>query len=91
MNLVKRNNVPKILTANELSEAGLIYKINKEVLHPLGLALAISKENNSILGCVVSKDKFIIYNDELIQRNELKLKDLKKNLREFKKEIKDNW
>ena len=46
----------KYFPFEKLSEFGLIYKINKEVLHPLGLALSREPNMNVSFGCIVAQD-----------------------------------
>lgn len=41
---------------NELSSRGLIVRINREILHPLGLALCRDVETGISPGCLVSPD-----------------------------------
>lgn len=45
----------KIVDFNTLSDMGLIWKINKEILHPLGLALTRDPSGISV-GAIVSDD-----------------------------------
>lgn len=35
----------KSINWNQMSELGLIYKINKDILHPLGLAISRNPDN----------------------------------------------
>ena len=53
---------------NELSDYGLIWKINKEVLHPLGLALARNEDGTSN-GCIVAPDGAWEYDADADKRN----------------------
>lgn len=46
----------KYFSFEKLSKFGLLYKINKDVLHPLGLALSREPSLNVSFGCVVAKD-----------------------------------
>lgn len=46
----------KIVDFNTLSDMGLIWKINKEILHPLGLALTRNPEDGMSRGAIVSDD-----------------------------------
>lgn len=55
---------------NRLSELGLIYKINKEVLHPLGLALSREPDLNCSFGCVVAPDGIYEYPKETEELHE---------------------
>ena len=63
----------KMIDFEKLSEWGLIYKINKEVLHPLGLALTRELETPISKGAVISPDLKFEYTDDVVQRNEAKL------------------
>lgn len=61
---------------NKLSEMGLIYKINKDVLHPLGLALTRNPDTGMSEGCIIDTVDFeFTYDYELTQRNEKKLQE----------------
>lgn len=53
---------------NDLSDYGLIWKINKEILHPLGLALARNEDGTSN-GCIVAPDGVWEYSEESNQKN----------------------
>lgn len=65
----------KTVDMNKLSKWGLIYKINKEVLHPLGLALSRDPDSGISEGCFIdsSDDLYWEYSDDLIKSNEEKL------------------
>ena len=58
----------KLVNFNELSEYGLIWKINKDILHPLGLALARNTDGTSN-GCMVASDRVWEYDNEANRRN----------------------
>jgi len=62
-----------------LSELGLIYKINKEVLHPLGLALSRNKDGTSNSIFIDTKDFKFEYSEDVIERNEKKYNNFLKN------------
>lgn len=62
-----------IVDFNKLSEWGLIYEINKEVLHPLGLSLSRNEDGTSN-GAFVSNDLEWEYDDEVVKRNEPKIR-----------------
>jgi hypothetical protein len=40
---------PKKLTASELTESGILFKINHTFLHPLGLALTAEVEDGELM------------------------------------------
>jgi hypothetical protein len=67
-----------ILDFNFLSDCGLIYKINQEILHPLGLALS-REEDGTSKGCRLAPDLIWKYNDDILQRNEKKFEYFLKN------------
>lgn len=46
----------EMLDWNELSEAGLIVRINDEILHPIGLAMCRTVEDGKSPGALVSDD-----------------------------------
>lgn len=61
-------NGKNFISFNEMSDRGLIWKINKEVLHPLGLALARNLDGTSN-GCLVAPDGVWEYDEESNKRN----------------------
>ncbi|AIA64842.1 hypothetical protein AVV44_gp043 [Cronobacter phage S13] len=60
--------IPSLVDFNVLSKLGLIYKINKEVLHPLGLALGYDPDVGDSDGAIISDDDKWEYSPELDQR-----------------------
>lgn len=54
---------------NELSDMGLIYRINNEILHPLGLAMYRTGDGNSP-GVLVSPDGKFEYSEETHKKYE---------------------
>lgn len=50
---------------NELSRLGLMVRINREILHPLGLALSRDPETGKSGGAVVSDNGPFCYPDDL--------------------------
>lgn len=46
----------ELLDWNELSRRGLLERINREILHPLGLAVCRDVESGNSLGALVSTD-----------------------------------
>ena len=61
-------NSKNFINFNEMSNYGLIWKINKEILHPLGLALARNEDGTSN-GCLVAPDGIWEYTEESNKRN----------------------
>lgn len=57
----------KTLSWNELSELGLLYRINKEILHPMGLAIMRDPSTGTSPGAIVSDDGVWIYSNEVNQ------------------------
>jgi len=57
---------------NTLSEKGLIWKINTDILHPLGLALSRNEDGTSN-GCLVAPDGVWTYYEDSNKRNLFKL------------------
>lgn len=68
-----------IATPNKLSEWGLIHKINQDVLHPLGLALARDEENNIIIGAEIADDFVFKFSEKANERNKIKYNNFIKN------------
>lgn len=77
----------KSITAKELSDLGLIFKINKEILHPLGLAIGRDNvdEDSMNLVCVMVSDT-LEFSDDVKSRNLTKLENLDMNLSKLKVE-----
>lgn len=46
MSRTDKNNKTKYTTVKQLREWGLLFEINRQVLHPLGLALAVEVDND---------------------------------------------
>jgi len=68
----------KLPAAQFLRESGLLFKINRTVLHPLGLALAIEQHDDGsltmsedLLDC---RDEGIYFDEESISRGEERLR-----------------
>lgn len=55
-----------------LSEMGLLWKINKEILHPLGLALCRDRHGNISPGALVAEDGAWMYTPESDIKNSAK-------------------
>ena len=68
----------KLVNFNELSEYGLIWKINKEILHPLGLALA--RDGDTSPGCMIAPDGKWEFSEESNIRNSERFQKFKKTL-----------
>ena len=49
---------------NKASDLGLIVRINKEILHPLGLAMFRDTDNGNSQGVFVSPDKEFHYDPD---------------------------
>ena len=72
---------------NKLSEWGLIHKINKEVLHPLGLAMTRNPDTGASENCIVADDFEWKYHEDIIDVNEEKFKEFSNNRVEILTEI----
>lgn len=55
-----------LLNWKELSDKGLVFRINHEILHPLGLAIGYETLNGVSAGAFVADDGVWQYSDELI-------------------------
>lgn len=55
----------KYVDFNTLSEMGLVWRINREILHPLGLALSRDVETGSSPGALIADDGGVWHFDEL--------------------------
>lgn len=54
----------KLIDWNELSRRGLLVRINREILHPLGLAVCRDPETGKSPGAVVSDDGPFCYPED---------------------------
>lgn len=59
----------KKLNWNQISELGLIERINKEILHPLGLAMYREVETGESPGAYVADDGLFKYADDFRLKN----------------------
>jgi hypothetical protein len=50
---------------NEISRRGLLVRINREIMHPLGLAICRVPETGISLGAIVSPDGAFIYAEDV--------------------------
>ena len=64
---------------NQLSEWGLIWKINKEVLHPLGIAITRDPESGLSAGAIQTDEPWK-YDAEVEARNEVRFNEFRQNL-----------
>jgi hypothetical protein len=53
---------------NEISDLGLLQRINKEVMHPLGLAIYRNPEDGNSPGALVADDGVWEYSPEMTNR-----------------------
>lgn len=67
----------KMVDFKELSDCGLIWKINKEILHPLGLALSRNEDGTS--NGIVADDGIWEYTKEADEKNLKKLEEFNFN------------
>jgi hypothetical protein len=75
------------LNFNDLSDLGLIYKINKEVLHPLGIALSRYSDGTSPGALIDTIDFNFEYSKDSEKRNIEKYDKFVSNRIEILKEI----
>lgn len=55
----------KIIDWNEISQRGLLARINREIMHPLGLAICRNPETGASPGALVSDDGPWVYPEDL--------------------------
>lgn len=72
---------------NWLSEQGLLYKINKDVLHPLGLAASRNPDTGGSDAILVADDLVWEYSSDLVAENEAKLRNFEENREKILKEV----
>lgn len=53
-----------LIDFNEMSKRGLVERINREILHPIGLALCYDPDTGESEGAIVSPDGEWEYRDE---------------------------
>ena len=53
----------KYINWNQMSELGLIYKINKEILHPIGLSISRNPENGHSEAILIADDGAWCYDE----------------------------
>ena len=56
---------PKVIDWNEISRRGLLERINREIMHPLGLAVCREVETGQSPGALVSNDGPWVYPDQV--------------------------
>lgn len=61
---------------NTLSQLGLLWKINKDILHPLGLALTRDPDTGISVGALVASDGAWEFSEESDKRNRSNLEAL---------------
>lgn len=59
-------SAPKIIDWNEISDRGLLVRINRETMHPLGLAVARDPATGQSPGAVVSDDGAFVYAEDIL-------------------------
>lgn len=57
-------NKPKVIDWNEISRLGLLERINREIMHPLGYAVCREVESGRSPGALVSEDGPWVYPDQ---------------------------
>lgn len=57
---------PETIDWNEISRRGLLVRINREIMHPLGLAVCRNPATGLSPGAVVSDDGKWAYPDDLV-------------------------
>lgn len=73
----------KSIDWNKMSELGLIYRINNEILHPIGLAITRNPETGSSEVVLISDDGLWEYSEDLknkIRPADEEIKQILKNI-----------
>lgn len=60
-------NKPEVIDWNEISRRGLLVRINREIMHPLGLAVCRDPTTGTSPGAVVSNDGPWVYPDDVAE------------------------
>lgn len=61
-------NKPKVIDWNEISRLGLLERINREIMHPLGYAVSRKVDSGRSPGALVSEDGPWVYPDQVEQQ-----------------------
>jgi len=61
-------NKPKVIDWNEISRLGLLERINREIMHPLGYAVCRDVDSGRSPGALVSEDGPWVYPDQVEQQ-----------------------
>lgn len=61
-------NKPIVIDWNEISRLGLLERINREIMHPLGYAVCREVESGQSPGALVSDDGPWVYPDQVEQQ-----------------------
>ena len=61
-------NELKVIDWNEISRLGLLERINREIMHPLGYAVCREVESGRSPGALVSEDGPWVYPDQVQQQ-----------------------
>jgi hypothetical protein len=62
------NNEITAIDWNEISELGLLQRINREIMHPLGLALYRNVDDGSSSGALIADDGVWEYSPEITKK-----------------------
>lgn len=65
----------KYIDWNQASELGLIVRINKEILHPLGLAMSRDIDTGVSEAIYIAEDGIWEYSQETLDNNPIKTKE----------------
>ena len=75
----------KYMSFTEMSENGLIWKINTEILHPLGLALSRKPDGTSD-GCIIAEDNYFEYDEKATLKHKQKYLDFANKITNIQKD-----
>ncbi len=80
----KKNQIPKLISINEFRGQGFLQELNRQFLHPLGMALSINVDDDgteSIVGIwdYRDDDKGVFYYDLANSNDEVRLEKFRKN------------
>lgn len=72
--IIKRDNKMKTLDWNDISKLGLVERINREILHPLGLSVSYDFNKGVSEEILISDDGFFEYSPEMPIREKISKK-----------------
>lgn len=64
----------RIVDGQFLVDSGLLYMINREILHPIGLALSVTTDGKLLIKAMLDKPEEMIFKKEMVIKGYAKFK-----------------